>query len=195
MTMRRYVVKSVVGGLFLAVAVGVSASSGGPPPGSTGAPGEETCMACHGTRRTEHPDSGLFIAGLPEHYEPGKTYDVTVTVSEPGRLRWGFQATVLDESGRSAGDFLIPDPTRLQIVTGEIDGRERRYVQHTEEGTQLGTLDAGNFTFGWTAPESDVGDVTLYAAGNAANGNFSQSGDRIHLAQVTIRKPLPVEEP
>src|SRR5262249_38056500 len=45
---------------------------------------------------------------------------------------------------------------------------------------------AGNtFHFDWTPPSTNVGDVILYAAGNAANGNTLETGD--HIYTTTLR--------
>ncbi len=40
--------------------------------------------------------------------------------------------------------------------------------------------------FTWTAPTSNVGDITMYAAINAANGNGANSGDQIYLSQFSF---------
>jgi len=38
----------------------------------------------------------------------------------------------------------------------------------------------------WTPPSTNVGNITVYVASNAANGNGSPSGDRIHLKSFTM---------
>ena len=38
----------------------------------------------------------------------------------------------------------------------------------------------------WTPPSADAGDVVFYAAGNAANGNASSSGDRIYTTKKVV---------
>lgn len=38
----------------------------------------------------------------------------------------------------------------------------------------------------WNAPNSGVGSITFYVAGNAANGNFNTSGDNIYATTYTV---------
>ncbi|MBK9167717.1 MAG: IPT/TIG domain-containing protein [Bryobacterales bacterium] len=53
----------------------------------------------------------------------------------------------------------------------------RQFVIHTNPASGTGSA---TFEFDWTAPENDVGPVDFFAAGNAANGNGSNTGDRIY---------------
>src|SRR5262245_15403897 len=84
----------------------VHAFSSGPPPGYTGAPGEEpeACAECH-----VPPDAGTghITINAPQTYVPGQTYPITVSHSnvDPTRLRWGFELTVLDTSDEKAGNL------------------------------------------------------------------------------------------
>jgi uncharacterized protein (TIGR03437 family) len=61
------------------------------------------------------------------------------------------------------------------------------YVEHTATGTRLGTSGSISFQFDWTAPSSDFGDVKVYIAANAANGNNQDdSNDHIYTASYTL---------
>ena len=58
------------------------------------------------------------------------------------------------------------------------------------QGSASGTRDKNQWTFKWTAPTNDVGPITFYAAGNAANGDFSTSGDYIYTQKATSEVPV-----
>src|SRR5262249_21644765 len=51
---------------------------------------------------------------------------------------------------------------------------------------RLGTTGSASFEFDWTPPPTRVGTITMYAVGNAANGNGSNSGDHIYSANVQL---------
>ena len=161
-------------GLFLAPSAALAFSSG-PSDGLTGAPGEGTCIACHSTFPLNSGSGGLSLAGLPEDYVPGETYAVTLSLADPDGLRWGFELTVLDDAGARAGLLAVTDAgTQLS------DGGSRDYLKHNSAGTAPGTPDQKDWTFDWTAPDAGAGPVTVYVAGNAADNNGSNAGDRIY---------------
>jgi uncharacterized protein (TIGR03437 family) len=61
------------------------------------------------------------------------------------------------------------------------------YIEHTLAGTRLGTTGSITFAFDWTAPSTDVGQVKVYIAANAANGNNQDdTGDHIYTAVYTL---------
>ena len=67
-------------------------------------------------------------------------------------------------------------------MTNLVGGKTRQYVEHTTDGiipTQFGSK---SWTFTWTAPNPTAGRVDFYAAGNAANGDGTNSGDYIYTA-------------
>jgi hypothetical protein len=154
--------------------------SAGPPDGYTGAPGEGTCQACH-----EHgAGSGAFtIEGPPPVYQPGATYALTVHISQPGQARWGFELTALDSGNKAAGEFLIVEPTMTQL--SDNPGAAPDYVKHTAMGTMPFAPEMA-WTVNWIAPDPAVGDVTFYAAGNAANNNNAPTGDYIYTTSLTV---------
>src|SRR5215204_4784794 len=175
---------TVVGGFLLTHNVGtrpVHAFSAGPPAGYTGAPQEEpeACAECH-----VPPDAGTGRISItaPQTYVPGQKYPVTVTHTnaDPTRLRWGFELTVLDNaSDEKAGDLHESDGT-TQILNNAGPSSARQYIEHTAAGTFIGQQNGASWTFNWTAPDTDVGPVTFYAAGNQANNDGNTSGDYIY---------------
>ena len=168
-------------GLGLLLSLGCPGSawafSGGPGDGLTNAPGEGNCTACHGDFPLNSGTGSLTITGLPSMYTPETVYSIEVVLADPEAMRWGFELTILDGSDQFAGN-LAPVDGNTQVSTGGPFGRT--YVKHTLDGTQFGQADQGSWQFDWTAPAAGAGDVTIYMTGNAANGNFATSGDRIY---------------
>src|ERR1051325_2111429 len=164
----------------------VHAFSAGPPAGYTGAPQEEpeACAECH-----VPPDAGTGRISItaPQTYIPGQTYPITVTHtnSDPTRLRWGFELTVLDTSDEKAGNLQNIDGL-TQILNNQGPGGSRQYIEHTSVGTFVGQQNGASWTFNWTAPATDIGPVTFYAAGNQANNEGNTSGDFIYKTFVAV---------
>src|SRR5262249_47502723 len=168
-----------------------SAFSSGPPPARTGAPGEGTCVACHNSFALNSGPGTLRITGLPANYSPNQQVTVTVTLAQPNRARYGFQLTALDDLGRQAGTLVVTDANRTQLITGTVGGNLRQYIEHTFNGVQPTSPNQGSWVFTWTAPATSVGRVTFYAAGNAANGSGTNSGDFIYTTSVGIQPSCP----
>ncbi|MBA2407761.1 MAG: T9SS type A sorting domain-containing protein [Chitinophagales bacterium] len=161
-----------------------------PPAGRTGAPGELTCgdgAACHNT--TPNTGSGsvmLSFNGDNNEYVPGDTYQVTVTVLDPDASKFGFECTSIDNNGDSAGIWSGEVQGNIAFPTaGAVD--DRKYVSHF-------MADANNtWIVNWIAPATDIGAVTFYASGNAANGNSSATGDEIYTTSLTINMATGIE--
>ncbi|MBD0325880.1 MAG: hypothetical protein ICV68_05585, partial [Pyrinomonadaceae bacterium] len=159
----------------------VHAFSSGPPAGYTRAPGEEpeACAECH---VNSDAGTGQISITAPQSYVPGQTYQITVTHTnnDQTRQRWGFQLTALDDSEQKAGT-LAPLDNLTQVLDNQGPFPNRQYIEHTSLGTFFGQHDGASWTFNWTAPATDVGPVTFYAAGNHANGDGNSSGDNIYF--------------
>src|SRR5215217_4092092 len=159
----------------------VHAFSSGPPAGYTGAPQEEpeACAECH-----VPPDAGTGNISItaPQTYVPGQTYPITVTHTnaDPTRLRWGFELTVLDTASDEKAGELQSTGVLTQVLNNAGPGSARQYIEHTAAGTFSGQQNGASWTFNWTAPATDVGPVTFYAAGNQANNDGNTSGDYIY---------------
>jgi len=155
------------------------AMGAGPPTGFSGAPGESNCTACHSG--TAGP--GQFVLNVPVGYVPGQTYQITATHTnaDTTRKRWGFQMTsLIGQNG--AGTF---GNINGNTQTGSDNGRS--YINHTNTGTFAGQGGGASWSFSWTAPASDVGDIKFYAAGNQANNDHQSDGDLIVFAEATTR--------
>ncbi|MFQ6008067.1 MAG: choice-of-anchor V domain-containing protein [Candidatus Zixiibacteriota bacterium] len=155
---------------FLAAVSIVWAYSSGAPSAVTGAPGEGTCADCHDNLNT---GSGSATILAPGGYTPGDTLDITAWVQNNGQVRWGFELTVLDGNDQAAGQIIVTDAARTQLNTSG----GRQYITHTSQGTDDGTPDSTSWSFQWVAPDPDVGQVTFYMAGLAANSGNGANGD------------------
>ncbi|HMS43451.1 MAG TPA: FG-GAP-like repeat-containing protein [Pyrinomonadaceae bacterium] len=163
------------------------ATSGGPPAGFSGAPDENNCAACH----TDLPDTGTFTITAPANYVPGQTYSISVqhNSTDMTRRRWGFQMTSLAGSS-GAGTF-----STVNNLTQTLSDSGRSYIQHTSTGTFAGQTGGSTWTFNWNAPATNVGAVTLYAAGNQADNDTSSDGDCILTANRVIQPQAAVNFP
>ena len=175
--------------VFISVVASVSAYPAGPPPGVTGGFGEKTCnqTGCHaGYELNAGKGLGLGdleISGLPKEYQSGKPYDVkmTLTHASADRGAFGFQlAARAKQSGGQAGEFK-PKGTGTQVVPE----KGIQYVEQTLEGALSNV-----FEFTWIAPAASVGEIVVNAAGNAANGDGSTTGDYIYSTSITV-SPAP----
>lgn len=175
--------------LFVAGTGTVSAFSFGPPEEKTGAPNEGTCADanCH-TGNDLNAAGGSLMVTIPETYQPNEVYEIIVNLARDGQSRWGFEMTALDGNGASAGSFEVSDAVNTQLK----DKNSKQYIMHTAAGSAQGTNDENQWTLKWTAPDTDIGPITFYAAGNAANGNFIPTGDYIYTTQEESTPPVPV---
>ncbi len=175
---RKKKLKTVI--LTLSLVAIAYANSFGPEARYTGAPGDiGTCVNCHDTFENVNVGPGnVTVGSVPSVYTPGQQYTLTVTVQQAGRSRFGFQLTSIDSSGNRAGTLApINSDTQLNALTGTGD---RQYIQHTESGTTQTSASMRIWQIRWTAPATDVGTVTFYVAGNAANNNGTNQGDYIY---------------
>ncbi len=167
---------------LLSTANRANATSSGPPPALSGAPGENSCTLCHTDLPVNSGSGVLTIEGVPANYMPGQQVEITVRLADGAAQNFGFQLTAVDATGTAAGTFALPvsDPMQLQVVNGNVGGNPRLYVQHTVAGTVPTSPGLRVWTFYWTAPAQRVGKISFYAAGNGGNNDFSTGGDRIY---------------
>ncbi len=167
----------------------------GADPKYTAAPGDDSraCTACHiGTSLNGGAGSVQIIVPGDATYTPGVTQHIKVQVSDPAQRRWGFELTARVSSDNSqAGDITSTDSnTQVRCANGRTKpcstSSPQQYITHTQSGTRLGTSSGVTFEFDWTPPATNKGTVTLYAAGNAANGNNTEAGDHIYTTKRTL---------
>jgi len=155
-----------------------------PPPRSTGGFGEATCERCHfGVGLNEAPGS-FTIDGLPEQYQPGKSYTLSLTLTLPGLGAGGFQlSSRFEDSGAQAGSFASPgeDAERVGVVTD----REVEFAHQRSAGTAPAAPDTARWSVLWTAPAAGSGTVLFHGVANAADGDESPFGDQIYTSVTT----------
>jgi hypothetical protein len=167
------------------------AQSGGGQPALTGAPGEGTCTNCHSGTVQDGSQENVFVAINAQFqpvtsYNPGDTYTISVDmVSDPAKK--GFSATALDPSDNMAGSFT----ESALLGTQDFSSGGRDYVSHTGTSNTSATQVWG---WTWTAPATNVGDVTFYVASNAANNDGSTAGDIIYLSEHILGSVASVNE-
>jgi hypothetical protein len=201
--------------LVLCVAVGyvlstisnrVSAYAEDPPTARTGAPGEDTCHGCHASYDINDPSGSVMIGALPNPYVPGgDPVPFTVTVAQDGtnrtRSRWGFELTALDANNLFAcdrdrcDDTLAPTDHTTKMDAALPDGNLRFYVKQTTLDGVDGTFESdevvpsATWMLSFRPPDGDIGPITFYVAGNAANGDGTLGGDYIFVNSFTISSP------
>lgn len=134
----------------------------------SGAPGEGVCANCH-LGGVGGGSITITNSSLPGNYIPGQVYTLQVQIFDNNAVEGGFQASIRDGANNSVGT--INSSTGTQTVT--LSGRE--YIEHSTPKS----FNAGQttWTFDWEAPAANVGPVTMYVAGVAANGTGSTGGD------------------
>jgi uncharacterized protein (TIGR03437 family) len=178
----------------------------GADPKLTGAPGENAavCTQCHsGTQLNGGGGSVKITMPGDATYTPGVTQRIKVEVSDPAQKRWGFELTARvssDAANAQAGDLNASDSnTQVFCATGRVkpcsSDTVLQFITHTLSGTRLGTANSAAFEFDWTPPAADVGKITLYAAGNAANGNNQDTGDHIYTTSLELSPAAVVATP
>jgi uncharacterized protein (TIGR03437 family) len=169
----------------------------GPDPRYTAAPGDIPLACSNATCHTALAKGGPLNAfkgfGVTATFSSGSTYTpgvpvtITVSVSDPVNTHYGFQMTARLESNLSngqAGDFTAG---ANQIVicdgNGALKGPQGcpgspapvQFIEHSFlPGQHPNTTP---YTFTWTPPATNVGNVHFYVAGNAVNDN-GDSQDR-----------------
>lgn len=151
-------------------------SSGGPPAGHTGAPGESTCLSCHGGS-TLNPGNAIRTlvfngSAAVTSYVPGQTYTAVFTVVNPATTVFGFQMIAKNSTGTNVGTFIATNAAQAQLSGG--------YMEQTFAGRLATTPGTKSWSFSWTAPAAGTGNVTFYTATNVANADGSTGGDQIY---------------
>ena len=160
--------------------------------GKTGSPGETTCNTtnCH-TGNAINAVGGSVTIDCPTmtnwKYVPGQSYQVDVTVEKAGVSLFGLGFEALTSTGANAGTFTMTNTTQTTTKSTTFMGNSRTSVVHKLNGGA--SSNTHTFTFTWNAPSTDIGTITFYVAGNAANANNSTSGDFIYTASQVVTSP------
>jgi hypothetical protein len=154
---------------------------------STGIMGQSTGCgggSCHGTSPTANTVVKIKLDGdsTSTTYIPGKKYSVVVSVANNS-----YTAA----ASRAGFDFTTTGGAFSAAPTGTIGmGTE---IHHTTPKS-MATTGRAEWTFDWTAPAPGSGPVIMNIAGNATNGNATNSGDAFgtlirNLAEGVVSTP------
>lgn len=188
----------------------------GPDPGYAGVPNENggasgaTCATsgCHTGTANDPSNKGSVSLSFPNGmtYTPGVAQTLSVTITDSTEKAAGFELTARQASSTStmAGDFVTND-TNTQVVCstsafifGPVSqvtngsnckpSQPLHYIEHSLIGfnNSVGHMPY-TFSFTWNPPATNVGNVTIYVAGNAGVGNPpSQNGDHVYSTKYTV---------
>lgn len=182
-----------LGGLF---SILLYAHSQGPDPRVTGAPGDDplacATSGCHvGTPL--NGGGGNVVVNFPNGltYKPGEKQTFTIVITDSNARLYGFQMTARLESDLAhgqAGDFtassgqaVICENSKFKPAAGCPANAPVQFIEHYLQPFATKTISVT-----WTAPASNVGNVHIYVAANAANGNMAETGDHIYTANYTL---------
>lgn len=157
-------------------------NTGGASAGNTGAPGENNCTQCHsGTVQAGAGFNVLEWADGISEYTPGETYTIQLSMTDASSKN-GFQLLpLLASNNAAAGTITVTDATRTQLIPGTAG---KQYLGHRTAGTP-----SSMWSFDWTAPATEQGDVIFYVATNKTNTNNGTGGDLIRLSQHVFAGP------
>lgn len=168
--------------------------STGPPTQRTGAAvdGGLDCTMCHRTYAPANSDPRGRILVEAVSYRPGVKQTIRISVTHPDAARWGFQLTarLATDERLQAGTFTVTPNTRVRCGAAGADapcGGEQEFASHTQAATRNGSNGTGTFEVEWTPPAQEVGDIILYAAGNASDSSSSNLNDLIFTTRVLVR--------
>lgn len=172
--------------LFISVYAGslyVNSESGTPPANMTGAPGTTAnCTSCHSPGTGGSGTFNITFNGGMNHYLPGQTYPMSVTIAQEGQKRWGFSMVARNSDNQNVGSW-IPTNTDSKTFAGST------HIGHKNAPVMTG---AYTFNFSWTAPAAAAtGNITFYASGNAANNDGNSTDDYIYFNTLTISEAVP----
>ncbi len=170
----------LIGGFFLSS--GITRSSGSPG-GKTGSPGDgANCSQCHSS--SVKAKEGWITTDIPdEGYQPGEEYTITLTASQAGIPRFGFELTAEDAAGAKTGTFDTAGNNEIALVN------QSKAVTHRSTGITASN-GSKSWSFKWTAPSIGTGEVGFYAAINAANADGGTSGDAIYTTNLKIDEKI-----
>jgi uncharacterized protein (TIGR03437 family) len=121
-----------------------------------------------------------------------------VRVEHPLAQRWGFQLTArpVNDETKMAGTFSTTELIRVACDDGSAEGRVApaegcggalEFASHNANSNRIGSAGVAEFEVEWIPPINEVGDVMLYAAGNAADNSANNVGDRIYTSSLRIQ--------
>ncbi len=187
----RFSVGQVVAALALLLMLGgsVLAYSAGPPE-SNNAAGDSTATygcTCHGagapSAGTPSTEVVVSISGVPHSYDNGTAYNFTIKVQHSSNTAGGF---LLSSGG--VGIFSWTDDDDIRPAAGSDEPTSANStsanISHSSPASPA------EWTFTWTAPAADEGNVTFWLAGNSVDGGgANDDSDHWNLLSFVVNEP------
>ncbi len=159
------------------------------------------------------PNGNAYVPGVKQHIT------VTIADPAPSQVAWGFQLTarLANNTATMAGSFTPTDVNTLLMCSRHqsaaqpsscLSGAGKgcgfpssapacpsndplQYIEHSYTGfIQTMGAGSGTYQFDWTPPASDVGNITIYLAGNAGvGGQPTANDDHIYSTTYTLTSP------
>ncbi len=149
------------------------------PDGRTGAPGEQTCQACHDQYALNSGDGYVMLSGTPEKYLPGQSYILTVTVYSPGMTRFCFEFTIVSQdSDQPTGSWTCIDAEEA-CVSG-------KYIKTSRNGCDGGVNGMKTWQVEWNSPSKAESPLTFYGVGMGSNADNDEDGDCTYTCMMTL---------
>ena len=134
-------------------------------------------------------------AGGNTYIPGGAAEQITVAVSDPVLTKTGFELSArIDSAPTNDAGTLVSADGNTQVVTcatsvsgGFYPGSCGNSLHWIEQTLSAFLASVTTYTITWAPPATNVGTVTLYAAGNAGNGNTSSPlGTHVYLAKLQL---------
>lgn len=171
---------AILGVLAIALVSGTLFSSSSPGKKSGSPLDGSTCVSCHSGSSVAKKDNWV-TSNIPETgYKPNTTYTILISAEDATAAKIGFELTAENATSK-VGTFKITNTSTTTLTNGN------KAVTHKDAGN-IPSQGIVVWNVDWTSPATPAGDVTFYAAFNAANGNRSTSGDRIFTSTYTAKQ-------
>jgi uncharacterized protein (TIGR03437 family) len=183
----------------------VFAYATGPDPRYTAAPGDsaQACATsgCHnGTPLNGGGGNVVVNFQNGQTYTPGAQQTFTIVITDSVARLYGFQMTARLESDLAngqAGDFSSDSQQIVICDNNNIKPNGRSCpanipVQFIEHADPYRT---NTIAVKWTAPATNAGNVHIYIAANAANGDANNTGDHIYTANYVLTPAAAADPP
>jgi uncharacterized protein (TIGR03437 family) len=220
MTIRWHKILWGTAGTFVAVFPAfLMAHYDGPDSGHTPAPGDavNSCATtqCHTNPALQQGGPINSYGGkVTATFSSGSTYTpggapitITVTASDPVNTHFGFQmtarvgSTASSQTPQQAGSFNPGSNPNIVVLCSDNNFRPTKgcsssnpyeYIEHYFDAYSLVYTTSQSYTFTWTPPATNVGNVNIYVAGNVVNYNGVQdAGDHVYTASYVLTPFIP----
>jgi hypothetical protein len=171
----------LIGGLAIIITSAFDILSDNGKAGYTGSANELLCDDCHSTYGNSNSRPGtIYVTSTMNNwqYVPGQTYTVNVIVKQSGKPLFGLGFEALNSTNGNAGTIQVTNANKTQIKNKSVSGVVRNNLVHQLNGGL--TNDSAVFSFNWVAPATNVGNVTFYFSGVAANNNGDENSDYVY---------------